>query len=104
MKQLNYAIIGWGTISDIHAQAITAASNCRLVSIYTSRPEKVNIIKETYNVDVFNTYDEILKSGVEVVSICTPTGTHLQYGIKAAEFGKHVIAEKPLEVSIQKGK
>ena len=39
---------------------------------------------------------------VQVVNICTPTGTHADLGIQVAKTGKHVICEKPLDVTLEK--
>ncbi len=41
---------------------------------------------------------------LEMVSICTPNGTHLDLGRKAAEAKKHVVVEKPIEVTIARGR
>ena len=41
---------------------------------------------------------------LDVVSICTPSGNHLDYGKKAAKAGKHVIVEKPIEVTMKRAK
>lgn len=104
MKKLKYAIVGWGSISDIHAQALIEAENSVLTAVYTSSIEKKEQITEKYDVQVFNDYKELLKTDIDVVSICTPSGTHLEFGKLAAEAGKHVVVEKPIEVSIEKGK
>jgi predicted dehydrogenase len=38
--------------------------------------------------------------GLDVVTICTPSGAHLEPALAAARAGKHLIVEKPLEVSL----
>jgi len=43
-------------------------------------------------------------TNIDSVSICTPNGNHLDYGQKAAEAGKHVMVEKPIEVTLARGK
>jgi predicted dehydrogenase len=40
---------------------------------------------------------------MDVVSVCTPSGNHLDYGKLAAEAGKHVVVEKPIEVTLERG-
>jgi predicted dehydrogenase len=36
---------------------------------------------------------------LDIVTICTPSGAHLEPGIAAARAGKHVLVEKPLEIT-----
>ena len=104
MSKLKVGIVGWGTIADIHARAIVEARNCELTSVYTSNKEKEKEIEEKYDVNVYNNYEKLLKSDVDIVSICTPSGTHLNFGKEAAKCGKHVVVEKPIEVTIKKAK
>jgi len=37
---------------------------------------------------------------VTVVTICTPSGAHLEPAVAAANAGKHVVVEKPLEITL----
>ncbi len=104
-KKLRIAIIGWGIISDIHAQAILSSQYCELGCVYSSTDDKNNKIKSNYSVQVFNNYDELLKSDlVDAVAICTPSGNHLDFAIKAANAGKCIIIEKPIEVTPARAK
>ncbi|MFQ6115860.1 MAG: Gfo/Idh/MocA family protein [bacterium] len=101
MDELKIAIIGWGTISHIHAQAILSSQHCELCCVYSSSVDKNDQIKANYSVQVFNNYDELLKSDlVDAVAICTPSGAHLNFAVKAANAGKCVIIEKPIEVTL----
>jgi predicted dehydrogenase len=54
-------------------------------------------------VDYYEDYQSILKrDDIDVVSICTPSGLHEEIAVKAAESKKHVIMEKPVEVTLEK--
>ncbi len=54
------------------------------------------------NCRVFDTYEEMLNRGeIDVVSICTPSGTHAPLAIEAANHGKNVIVEKPVAITQQ---
>ncbi len=104
-KKLKIGIVGLGNISDIHAQAIKESSNCELVSAYSSREEKVQNFSEKYAITGYSDWDKFIGDPqLEAVSICTPNGTHLDLGLKAAEAGKHVIVEKPIEVTLERGR
>ena len=38
---------------------------------------------------------------IHAVSVCTPSGAHMEPAVAVAEAGKHVVVEKPLEVTIR---
>lgn len=98
MKRIG--IIGWGMIAKMHAKAIEAMETAALWGVYTSDPIKVKAIKEAYDCKVFTNLDEFLgNETLDIVSIATPSGAHLKSIIKAAKQGKHVICEKPLEIT-----
>ncbi|UCH65616.1 MAG: Gfo/Idh/MocA family oxidoreductase [Ignavibacterium sp.] len=100
---MKIGIVGWGTISDVHAQAIKAAEGCELSAVFTSDKNKNENIKMNYEVEVFNQYKEFLTSNIfDTVSICTPSGTHLDYALQATQNKLNLIIEKPLEVTIPK--
>jgi predicted dehydrogenase len=40
--------------------------------------------------------------GVDAVSICTPSGLHMEPAVQAARAGKHVMVEKPIEVTLER--
>jgi predicted dehydrogenase len=103
MKNWNFGIIGAGLIADFHAKAIQSIKNARLIGICGSNPDKVRILTEKYNCKTFSNYEEMLRSGeIEIVTIATPSGAHMEPTIEAARHGKHVICEKPLEISLER--
>lgn len=103
MKVWNFGIIGAGLIADFHAKAIQSLKNTRLIGICGSNPEKARILAGKYNCKIFSSYEEMLRSDeIEIVTIATPSGTHMEQAIEAARQGKHVICEKPLEISLER--
>lgn len=104
-KKFGIGIVGLGNISDIHAQAINHSDMGRVVAAYSSTDEKIQQFQKTYEGNGYTSYQELLKDPeVDVVSICTPSGTHLDFGKAAAEAGKHVVVEKPIEVTLERAR
>lgn len=102
-QKLKIGIIGIGTIADVHAQAINASDNMELLSAYSRNKENVLRFSKKYNIQGFTDWNKFINDQeLDVVSICTPNGTHLDYGEKAAEAKKHVIVEKPIEVTLER--
>lgn len=103
MKIWNFGIIGAGLIADFHAKAIQNLENARLTGICSSNPDKARKLAEKYNCKTFKDSTELLRSDeIEIVTIATPSGAHMEPTIEAALCGKHVICEKPLEISLER--
>lgn len=87
-------------IAHAHAKAIQAMDNAELWGIYCRDPKKAKALKEQYGCEVYSDLDAFLAyHEPDVVTIATPSGAHLEPIIKAAQKGKHIICEKPLEIT-----
>ena len=68
-------------------------------------PEEAQRFSEQHQIRGYRSYDELLGDPeVHAVIICLPSGHHAEYGMKAASAGKHVIVEKPIDVTVAKAK
>lgn len=105
IKKLRIGIVGIGNISGVHAQAIQASEKLELVSVFSSSKEKSNSFAEEYKINGYTNWEYfIYDTNLDAVSICTPNGTHLDFGEKAALAKKHVIIEKPIEVTLDRAR
>ena len=103
MKTWNFGIIGGGLIADFHGKAIESLPNARLVGICGTNQKKVQNLATKYNCKAYGHHSEMLNSdNLDIVTIATPSGAHLEPALEAAERGKHVICEKPLEISLDR--
>jgi len=103
MKQWNFGIVGAGLIADFHARAIKALDNAKLVGICGRTLSKVEALAEKHNCRVFEDYKELAADEqIDIVTIATPSGFHLEPTVAAAEAGKHVLCEKPLEITLER--
>ncbi len=96
-----FGIIGGGMVARYHAQAIQAiGGDVRLGAIYARDPTKAAALAEEFGCVGYSDLDEMLAdSEITIVTIATPSGAHLEPAIAAARAGKHIICEKPLEVT-----
>lgn len=102
-KKLKIGIVGCGTIADIQAQAILKSANAGLQSVFSRNVRNAKKCGEKYDAKWYNDWQKFISDpDLDIVSICTPSGNHLEYGKKAAEAGKHVIVEKPIEVTLKR--
>jgi predicted dehydrogenase len=98
---LGFGIVGTGMIAGYHAEAIAAARGARLVGVSGRSPESVAEFARKHAVPFATTHlDELLgQPGLQVVCITTPSGAHLEPALAAMRAGKHVVVEKPLEIT-----
>lgn len=95
----NFAIIGCGNVAHFHAQAIQAMPNAKLLAVYGRNQVKATQFAEKYNCDSYHNLDKLLQiSELQIVTITTPSGAHHEPCRLAAQAGKHIICEKPVEV------
>ncbi len=102
-NKLKVGVVGCGVIANIHAEAIRESNNAELHSVFSRSEGNTKRCGEKYNVKWFTDWDKFISDNdLDIVSICSPSGNHLDYGVKAAESGKHVIVEKPIEVTLER--
>lgn len=98
-------MLGCGNIAACHAPAI--AANSDVVDFYAVCdliPEKAAAYQKQYNVPkLYTNYLEMLQDdNIDIVNICTPSGYHAEHAIACAKHGKHVLSEKPLDITLEK--
>jgi UDP-N-acetyl-2-amino-2-deoxyglucuronate dehydrogenase len=100
---MGFGIVGTGMIAHFHAKAIQSMANGRIVACFNQNVEKAKAFAAEYGGTAYSTLDELLADrNVGIVTICTPSGAHRDPAIAAANAGKHVVVEKPLEISLQR--
>ncbi len=103
MSKIGFGIIGCGNISSFHAQAIQLVPGARLVAFFDEIPARAEKRAQEFKVEwVSSLRDFLSRSDIQVVNICTPSGTHAGLGIKVAQAGKHIVVEKPIDVTLEK--
>ncbi len=102
-KHYRIAIVGVGGISTMHAKAIGDLPNAEVVAGSCRTKEKGEKFASEFNCKWFADYTEMLdEAKPDIISICTPSGAHLEPTQAAAKRGIHVICEKPLEITTKR--
>lgn len=103
-KVFNFAIIGCGVIAPCHADSIVNMEGTELYAVCDIIHDKADAFAQRYGVKkVYYDYREMLKNPeIDIVCICTPSGLHGEMSIAAAESGKHIVCEKPMEITNEK--
>lgn len=100
MKQLNWAILGPGSIAADFAKALNDIHGS-IYAVGSRTLEKAEQFAEQFNIQkAYGNYDEMLQDdSIDVVYIATPHSNHYEYIMKSLENNKHVFCEKAITVS-----
>jgi len=102
-RPLGFGIVGVGMISEFHAKALQAMTGAELVACFSRQPDKAAAFAERHGGSGYSDYSAFLADErLDVVTICTPSGAHMEPVIAAAAAGKHIVCEKPLEVTTER--
>ena len=97
-KKIKIAVVGCGRISAKHFDAISNyPDSLELVAICDVNQKIVDQHSSKFRVKGYISMLEMLDSeNIDIVTICTPSGIHPDQAILAADYGVHVITEKPM--------
>jgi UDP-N-acetyl-2-amino-2-deoxyglucuronate dehydrogenase len=103
MGTWKFGIVGTGLIADFHARAIQSLPNAKLIAICGRTMDKAFKLADKYFCEPFDDYKEMIENaGIDIITIATASGAHLEPALEAARMGKHVICEKPLEITLDR--
>ena len=108
-EPIRFGIVGCGAIAAAHAQAIASVKETELVAAYSRDKNKLHnfTVNYTPGEDPLTGYTDyqafLAHDGLDAVVLCTPNGTHADFGIQAVRAGKHLVVEKPLEITVERG-
>ena len=100
---VGFGIIGCGMIANFHARAIDEIRGARLVACFDTYASSADRLAQNTGCRAYHQLDQLLADpAVDVVTIGTPSGAHMEPALAAASAGKHVIVEKPLEITLRR--
>jgi UDP-N-acetyl-2-amino-2-deoxyglucuronate dehydrogenase len=99
-RPLRFAVVGAGAIGQQHARVISELDDAELAVVVDRTEANARKLADGYGaVPTVRLEDALARSDVDVLAICTPSGIHAEQATAALEVGKHVIVEKPVDVS-----
>ena len=99
---LRFALVGCGTIAPTHAEALAAlrGEGAFLVACCDPVEERAGALAARFGLDVAEFDDLLADPTIDAITLCTPSGTHADLGGRALRAGKHVVVEKPMDISL----
>jgi len=100
---LRIGLLGAGRIGQVHARTIVQrVTGAQLVAVADPFPDAAHALAQRYGIAHAGTDCMAIISDptIDAVMICTPTTTHCEYIIAAAQHGKHIFCEKPIALTL----
>jgi len=100
---MKFGIIGAGMIGRFHAKAITDMTGGTLHSVFDLNLERAEALAADFGAKAYSDMNAFLADeNLDIVTVGTPSGAHLDPTLAALNAGKHAIVEKPLEVTTER--
>ena len=101
MRTVNVGVIGVGAMGYNHARVYHKLENANLVAVSDVSEKTLKKVCKKYDTKGYTDIEELLKNPeIEVVSVCVPTTLHHSIVMKAIEYGKHILVEKPIAFTL----
>ena len=97
---LNFAIYGCGVIAKTHAMALEQVEGAVLTACADLNRASAEAFASKWGIRCVNCWQDLVTDNeIDVVCICTPSGTHGLLAVEALNAGKHVVVEKPMAIN-----
>lgn len=99
--QTRFGLIGAGMAAETHARELAAVEGAELHAVFARDAEKAERFRSRYGASrAYSDLDLFLSDAeIDAVIIATPNGLHRDFAIAAAKAGKHIVVEKPLDIT-----
>jgi UDP-N-acetyl-2-amino-2-deoxyglucuronate dehydrogenase len=101
IQEIRFGIVGCGMISEFQADAIGKVSGAKVVAFCDNVKAAAEARAAQFGGVVYTSVEDLVRNpDIDAISICTPSGLHMEAAVAAAEAKKHVMVEKPIDVTL----
>ena len=100
LPPLRFALVGCGSIAPTHARALACLPDAVLVACADASPARADAFAAEFGLPALGWRDLLADPAIDAVTICAPSGLHAALGVQALRAGKHVVVEKPMDISL----
>jgi predicted dehydrogenase len=97
---VRYAVVGCGKIHGTHCDALSEIEGARLSAVYDVDPDAACLASDRYGVPAAKNLEDLFDH-IDAAIVCVPSGLHAEVALQAARAGKHVVVEKPIDVTLE---
>ncbi len=100
LRKLKFAIYGCGAIARTHAEAILNIENAELFACADLSEASASLFAEKYKIKKYDSLDALCADAdIDVINVCTPSGTHADIATRVLAANKNIILEKPMAIT-----
>ena len=102
-RKVRFGVVGCGAIGPTHVAAIAALPDAEVVAVADPVTDRAADAAGRFGVAAVHRdlTGLVADPAVDVVCLCTPSGTHADGAVAALAAGKHVVIEKPMDVTVE---
>lgn len=101
-REIGFGVVGCGVVADYHIGAIADTPGARLVAVSDVVEERVRQVAQEHGAQWYLGHADMLAAAdLDVVCICTPSGLRIPIATDAVAAGKHLVIEKPIDVTLE---
>ena len=100
---LKFALVGCGRIAKRHSELLgnNIIDKASLVATCDTNSTKAKNIAAKYSIPSYSDFHDMMKSvDVDVVVVLTESGNHAEHVVNLAQYGKHIVVEKPMALTL----
>ncbi len=100
---LNFALVGCGRIAKRHSELLgeNQIENAHLTAVCDVDIAQAKKIGERFNIPYYQDMNTMMESeNIDVVVVLTPSGLHVENVVNLAKYGKDIMVEKPMALTI----
>ncbi len=102
-RKLKIGVIGCGAIAQRrHLPEYAAHEDVEICALYNRTRVRAEEAQRQFGGVICDSVEELVAMDLDAVSVCTANARHAHDSIRALRAGKHVLCEKPMDVSIEK--
>jgi predicted dehydrogenase len=99
---LKVALIGVGFMGRMHSTVYGELENARVTAVIDSDLERASKEASKHEAPSFRRLEEAFDNAdIDAVDICLPTDLHRNFTVLSANYGKHILCEKPMALSTE---
>ena len=102
-NMLKFALVGCGRISKRHSELLgyNRIAGAKLATVCDIVPEKAEKTANQFDLPSYSDMHEMMRSeDIDVVVVLTESGYHAKHVIELSGYGKHIIVEKPMALTL----